>query len=123
MNDHIDEIYKTYSMKEKEKLNELSHFIKEEAKNLNIELSTSLKWGQLTFSSKTGTPIRIDRFSEDQVALFVHCQTTLVEEWREMFSDVLCFSKNRAILFETALDLPKEELKICIQMALTYKKK
>lgn len=72
MNDHIDEIYKTYSMKEKEKLNELSHFIKEEAKNLNIELSASLKWGQLTFSSKTGTPIRIDRFSEDQVSLSDH---------------------------------------------------
>lgn len=55
-------------------------------------IQESLKWKQLSFSSKNDTPIRIDRFSDSQIGLFVHCQTTLVEEWRELFGNSLDFS-------------------------------
>lgn len=64
----------------------------------DITIQESLKWKQLSFSSKNGTPIRIDRFSDLQIGLFVHCQTTLVDEWRELFGNSLDFSGNRAIL-------------------------
>ena len=89
---------------------------------MNIELTPSLKWNQLSFSSKKGTPIRVDRFSEGIIGIFVHCQTTLVEEWKEIFKETMRFSKTRAILLYSNKPLPKKELEICIQMALNYKK-
>ncbi|MCP3774015.1 hypothetical protein NLX71_11950 [Paenibacillus sp. MZ04-78.2] len=119
----IPEIYNNYTDLQQEKLIELKQLIMNVANNLgDMTIQESLKWGQLTFSSKLGTPIRIDRFSDSQIGLFVHCQTTLVEEWRELFGDSLDFSKNRAILLSVNSELPIEELTPCIQMALTYHK-
>lgn len=40
-----------------------------------------------------------------------------------MFSDSLEFSKNRAIVLTLTEDIPKNDLKLCIQMGLTYHKK
>ncbi|MFB6363422.1 hypothetical protein ACFCP7_05075 [Paenibacillus elgii] len=123
-NHNIPEIYNNYTDLQQEKLIELKQLIMNVANNLgDITLQESLKWKQLTFSSKHGTPIRIDRFSDSQIGLFVHCQTTLVEEWRELFGNSLDFSKNRAILLSVNSELPIEELTLCIQMALTYHKK
>ncbi|MED3804695.1 hypothetical protein P4562_22630 [Lysinibacillus xylanilyticus] len=126
MNKNYDilEIYNNYTDLQQEKLIELKQLIMNVANNLEgINIQESLKWKQLTFSSKNGTPIRIDRFSDSQIGVFVHCQTTLVEEWREIFGDSLEFSKNRAILLSVNNALPIEELTLCIQMALTYHKK
>jgi hypothetical protein len=39
-----------------------------------------------------------------------------------MFTDSLEFSKTRAILLKNHEELPINELEICIQMALTYRK-
>ncbi|EUJ27446.1 hypothetical protein MFLO_13343 [Listeria floridensis FSL S10-1187] len=89
-------------------------------------LTESLKWGQPTYStlaSKSGTPIRIDRFEDDQVAIFVHCQTSLIEDYREILGDTLTFSKNRAVVLNPAQPLPKKELKLFIGDALTYHQK
>lgn len=80
----------------------------------------SIKWGQLSYKTKNGTPIRIDKFSEGKVALFVNCQTTLVEQYKNMFSQSLNFSKNRAIVLEAKNPLPIEELKTCIELAMNY---
>lgn len=91
------------------------------AEEINQKVAVSIKWGQLSFASPLGTPIRIDRFDDERIALFVHCQTTLVEQWREMFGDTLNFSKTRAIILNTNEPLPLNELKMCVQMALTYR--
>lgn len=123
-NYNILEIYNNYTDLQQGKLIELKQLIMNVASNLgDITIQESLKWKQLSFSSQNGTPIRIDRFSESQIGLFVHCQTTLVEEWRELFGNSLDFSKNRAILLSVNSELPIEELTLCIQMALTYHKK
>ncbi|PFV82889.1 hypothetical protein COL05_09335 [Bacillus sp. AFS059628] len=71
----------------------------------DITIQESLKWKQLSLSSKNGTSIRIDRFSDSQISLFVHCQTTLVDEWRELFGNSLDFSGNRAILLSVKSEL------------------
>ena len=86
------------------------------------ELVETLKWGQpsyLTAQSKSGSTIRIDRFDDNKVALFCHCQTTLISSFKQMFPE-LEYSKNRAMLFNLAKPLPLVELSICIKMALTY---
>lgn len=89
-------------------------------------LEESLKWQQPSYAtriSKSGSPIRLDRFGPEKIAIFFHCQTTLVEEFRALFSDVFEFSKNRAIVLDPAAELPIKELTFCIEQALTYHKR
>lgn len=86
-------------------------------------ISETLKWGQpsyLTLETGAGTTIRLDRFSDSQVAVLFHCQTTLIDTFRTLFPE-LNYSKNRAIVLNLDSTLPINELEICIEMALTYK--
>ncbi|PHM46064.1 hypothetical protein Xmau_00459 [Xenorhabdus mauleonii] len=88
-------------------------------------ITETLKWGQpsyLTLETRSGTTIRLDRFDNSHVALFFHCQTTLVDTFRTLFPE-LTYSKNRAIVLDPEVDLPVDELKMCIEMSLTYKLK
>jgi hypothetical protein len=86
-------------------------------------LEEALKWGQasyLTSESKSGSTVRIDRVkSADQVAVYFHCQTNLVETFRELYPE-LSFSGNRAILLDAGEKLPEAELRHCVALALTY---
>ncbi|MDX7987277.1 DUF1801 domain-containing protein [Xenorhabdus sp. 12] len=88
-------------------------------------ITETLKWGQpsyLTLETRSGTTIRLDRFGDSHVALFFHCQTTLIDTFRTLFPE-LTYSKNRAIVLEPESDLPANELEMCIEMALSYKLK
>lgn len=89
------------------------------------EIEETLRWGEpsyITAKPKTGTTIRINalRDAPDFVALYVNCQTTLVDDWRRMFDGVLQFEGNRAVLVEIGRPLPVEALSRCISMALRY---
>ena len=90
-------------------------------------LEEALKWGQvsyLTATSKSGSTIRIDRVkqAENQVAMFFHCQTNLVETFRELYPE-LGYSGNRAILLDANAKLPEAALRHCVALALTYHKR
>jgi hypothetical protein len=87
-------------------------------------IEEALKWGQpsyLTNESKSGSTIRIDRVKAvpGQYAVYFHCQTNLVETFRELYPD-LKYSGNRAILLDARDRLPEAELRHCIGLALTY---
>jgi hypothetical protein len=87
-------------------------------------LDEALKWGQVSFltnASKSGSTIRIDRVKSDesQVAVFFHCQTNLVETFRERYPE-LSYSGNRAILLDAEKKLPEAKLRHCVALALTY---
>ena len=91
-------------------------------------LEEALKWGQvsyLTTESKSGSTIRIDQIKSEirpaanQYAIFFHCQTSLVETFRELYPE-LSYSGNRAILLSAAEKLPEASLRHCIALALTY---
>ena len=89
-------------------------------------LSESLKWGQPAYrpiGTKAGTTIRIDALkgSADGCALYVHCQTTLISSFRDLYSEVLRFEGNRAILLSVSKPAPREALAFCIGQALTYR--
>ncbi|REF27963.1 uncharacterized protein DUF1801 [Xenorhabdus cabanillasii] len=86
-------------------------------------ITETLKWGQpsyLTLETGSGTTIRLDRFGHSHVAIFFHCQTTLVDTFKTLFPELI-YSKNRAIVLDPEDDLPTNELSICIEMSLTYK--
>lgn len=87
-------------------------------------LQETLKWGQasyLTSESKSGTTIRFDQVkaTANQYAVYFHCQTNLVETFRELYPE-LRYSGNRAILLNAAEKLPEVALRHCVALALTY---
>ena len=87
-------------------------------------LEETLKWGQvsyLTNETGSGSTIRIDRVKSEpnRVAVYFHCQTNLVETFRELYPE-LSYSGNRAIVLDAGAPLPKAELGHCVALALTY---
>jgi Domain of unknown function (DU1801) len=88
------------------------------------KVEEALKWGQpsyLTTETGSGSTIRIDRVksADNQVAVFFHCQTNLVDTFRELYPK-LSYSGNRAILLDAGKQLPEAELRHCLALALTY---
>lgn len=82
----------------------------------------TLKWGEPAYvPGRSGTTIRL---TEDPASgrckMLVHCQTSLVEDWRDLFGARLTFEGNRAVLIDPESPLPVEELSMCIASALTY---
>jgi hypothetical protein len=89
------------------------------------ELEETLKWGQpsyLTTQTKSGSLVRIDQIKsqEGKYAMYFHCQTTLVDTFKEMYLGQFEFGGNRSIIFSEKDKVPVEELSHCISMALTY---
>lgn len=88
-------------------------------------IEEDLRWGQpsfLTTETGAGSTIRIDglRKEEGRYALFFHCQSGLVEEFRGLYGNRLAFSGNRAIELKVGEPLPEAELRHCIALALSY---
>ena len=87
-------------------------------------LEEALKWGQvsyLTSESRSGSTIRIDQVkaATGQYAVYFHCQTNLVETFRELYPE-LRYSGNRAVLLDAGEKLPEAALRHCVALALTY---
>jgi Domain of unknown function (DU1801) len=88
-------------------------------------IEETMKWGQvsyLTRESKSGSTIRIDgvKSAPDQYALYFHCQTNLVETFRELYPGIWKYGGNRAILLNVEDDVDEAALRHCIALALTY---
>lgn len=90
-------------------------------------LEETLKWGEpayLTAKTGAGSLVRLDSWkkSPTRYAAYFHCQTDLVETFREMFGDKLECEGNRAVIFDiTRPEPPADILRMCLSLALTYK--
>ena len=87
------------------------------------ELEEALRWGQpsyLTSKWKSGSIIRIDRKNDTECSMYFHCQTDLVDRFRELYPNELTYEGSRAITFRNKAALPEKRLEECIAMALTY---
>jgi hypothetical protein len=126
----LEAVFASYPARTRTKLLALRRLILETAaKTPGVgALEEALKWGQpsyLTTESRSGSTIRIDRVKPDgtspeRYALYVHCQTTLVSTFRQLYRDQLTFGGNRSILLETDRPLPQAALRHCVALALTY---
>ena len=90
-----------------------------------VRLEETLKWGQpsyLTSETKSGTTIRIDQYKKTpgRYGMFVHCQTSLLSTYRELFPGILKFDGNRGIVFDLEDEVPQDAVRTCIARALTY---
>jgi hypothetical protein len=89
------------------------------------QIEETLKWGQpayLTSETGSGSTVRIDavKGEADGFAVYFHCQTNLVQTFRQLYPERFDFEGNRALRFRAGDDLPETELKHCLALALTY---
>ncbi len=85
-------------------------------------LEEALKWGQASYIAKQGSTIRIAEVDSQHYALYVHCQSSLIETYKEIYGDTFTYNGNRAVVFSLHENLPVSELAHCIAMALRYHK-
>jgi Domain of unknown function (DU1801) len=88
------------------------------------ELEETLKWGEPAYVTKSGSgsTVRLGwkAARPNEVAIYFHCQTSLVETFRTLFPTELRYEGNRAIVFDQDAKVPTEVLGFCIAAALTY---
>jgi hypothetical protein len=87
-------------------------------------LTETLKWGQpsyLTEETGSGTTVRIDRLKTgDGYAVYFHCQSGLLGQFRELYPDTFRYEGRRAILFDRTDRLPVGPLRHCLALAFTH---
>ena len=120
----IEAVFEAYPQPVRSRLLALRRLIFDTAKTTTGvgALEEALKWGQpsyLTTESKSGSTIRIDQAEAGGYALYFHCQTDLVETFRERYPE-LRYGGNRSILLDAGEKLPEGALRHCIALALTY---
>lgn len=67
------------------------------------QIVESLKWGQPSYATVnpvSGTPLRIGVPKSGGIALYAHCQTTVISQARDVMSGIFTFDGNRAVLLE-----------------------
>lgn len=84
-------------------------------------LTETLKWGEPAYlpARRAGTTIRLGA-TDTHAALYVHCQTTLVDQYRERFPSEFTYDGNRALRIAHDVGLNKDALTQAIALALTY---
>jgi len=94
------------------------------------QITETLKWGQpsyLTDATKSGSTIRLapasamTKTDELRPALFVHCATDLIEQFKTFYPDIFGYQGKRALVIRGDIQSVSVELRHCIALALTYK--
>jgi hypothetical protein len=122
----VASVFKAYPPRLRAKLMALRDLVFDTAeKTTGVgRLTETLKWGQpsyLTEETGSGTTVRIDRLKTgDGYAAYFHCQSGLVEQFRELYPDTFKYEGKRAIVFDSGDRVPAKELRHCIALALTH---
>ena len=124
MNTEVEKVFSTYPEEIKKHLLFLRQQILETAeKTAGItHFKETLKWGEPSYLCKQGSTIRINQVgsSPNEYAMYFHCQTTLIETFRELYPDEFRFDGKRALIFTVNDKIPADALQHCISLALTY---
>ena len=117
-------IYESYEEKYRTPLLKIRELIYDTAEKMygSESITEELKWNQLSYATKHGSPVRLDIFDQNNIGIFFNCRTTLVENFKMKFGDLFSYSKNRAIILDINEEIPENELMACIETALSYHK-
>ena len=125
MNLSVKRKFETYPANISILLHNLRDLILSVAKQDGIcDITETLKWGEPSYISTIGSTIRFDWKAKypDQYCLYFNCKTSLIETFKEVYSDTFTYDGNRAIIFRIGQNLPLTELSHCISMSLRYKR-
>ena len=122
----VEAVFDKYPQSVRPKIEKLRSLILESAEELEAvnKLEETLKWGEPSYLTKTGSTIRIDwkEKTPDQYAIYFKCTSKLVPSFRTVYEEVFSFEGNRAIVFQMEDKVPEKELKQCIKAGLMYHK-
>jgi hypothetical protein len=126
-NPEVAAVFETYPKKIQAKLMFLRQLILDTAASIDAvgEIEETLKWGEpsyLTPKTKSGSTIRIawKESQEEQYSMYFKCTANLVPAFKEKYPRKFRFGGDRSIDFHIEDEVPEEELKNCIALALTY---
>jgi hypothetical protein len=123
-NPDVADVFDAYPERAREKLLALRRLILETATETEgvDDVDETLSWGEPAYKTASGSTVRIDWKADhpDQYAMYFTCTTSLVETFREVHGDLFQYEGNRALVFDVAEDVPEDELRHCISLALTY---
>jgi len=124
VNQQVAEIIDTYPEVIQTQIIYLRKLIYKVAEQENKIITETLKWNEPSYLVKNGSTIRISwrKSYPRQYAMFFNCKTSLVETFKEFYSQVFKFEGNRAIIFELDDVIAAVELKQCIKLAMNYHK-
>lgn len=124
MPEAVKKRFTEYPRDMRERLKVLRDLIRASAKTLGSlsALEETLKWGEPSYIFPGGTTIRIDwkEKTPEHYYMFFHCQTRLVDTFKERFGDAFHYQGNRALAFHRDDPLPTDCLQTCIAAALEY---
>lgn len=86
------------------------------------KVEETLKWGEASYRVKGGSPIRIDWKPKDPdvIKVYFHCQTTLIETFKEIYRGKLEYEGKRAIVIPLSAKIEHGPLAHCLELALKY---
>ncbi|MEO0785104.1 MAG: DUF1801 domain-containing protein [Pseudomonadota bacterium] len=89
------------------------------------DIIETLKWGEPSYlpaRARVGTTVRINarRGEPGTYQMLVHCQTKLIDQFREVYPDTFRYDGTRAIVLRADTPVPREALSHCVALALTY---
>lgn len=92
------------------------------AENALGKVEESLKWGEASYLVKGGSPVRLDWKAKTPavIQIYFHCQTSLVETFREIYRDEFSYEGKRAIMLPLNAEINEGPLSHCLQLALKY---
>lgn len=126
-NKDVENVFKSYPEKIQKPMLKLRQMVLDTAAESDAvtAIEETLKWGEPSYICKIGSTVRMDwkDTNPEQYALYFHCQTKLVDTFKELYPDLLHFEGNRAIVFGVDDELPLDEVKHCILLSLTYHKR
>jgi hypothetical protein len=124
MNPEIAKAFNNYPNHMRQKVLLLRQLVLDTASEMEglSELKETLKWGEPSYLTKTGSTIRIGwkKSTPDEYVMYFHCKTRLVDTFKELYKDKFKFEGNRAIVFNKSDEILTNELKHCISLSLTY---
>lgn len=125
-NPEIGQVFAKYQNPCKQALETIRQWIFEIAASHDEigQIEECLKWGEPSYvchSPKSGTTLRLSQLKSNpnEYGLFVHCQTTLIEEFRVVYPDFK-YDKNRGVMFDSRQPMQTDAIKQFIFLALTY---
>lgn len=87
-------------------------------------IEESTKWGQPSYATpdtKSATPIRLGLTKAGDAAIFTHCQSTVMADFRALEPANMVFDGNRAVHIPADQPALLNELAPLIRAALTYR--
>ena len=123
--DKVKDVFENYPPQVKPQMLGLRALVYEVVDELGLDdLEETLKWGELSYLTKKGSTLRMDWKAKKplQYALYFKCTSKLIVTIKEVYGDFFNYETTRAIVFGLDDEVPVEELKVCIRLALTYHK-